>query len=499
MSYNGVYSEAGIGTSIGTEVTINKGLVTGKGSESLRQYVSNASLEDANLNVAKIRLVSTIPGKLLDKDVRDKAYVGFILTGVQESHNEKMELVPLPGDSFASYFYGANPRQFSFSGILLNTEQDQWRDSFEQLYEEHLRGSVSARNFSIVQVSYNGRIVSGWLTSLSQQLDSKNDLYAMFNFNILVSRIDMIGGSGKYKDYLVKLSDSNNDFANSKIDADYAILDPTNFNGLIDPIRTGLVIPPKRPHKARGKRKNRSPDCWFPVDKTTASKVVVNGGLTANDHINDATVCTVINTIEGTALKIKDLQRQAEEKLKNTTGENGELIPPTTAAIQESEDLQTQARALAAELEKRRLDPDIILAIDAETDAAVDRYRQASQELKDGKPTARALRAKAALESGNIRVGKAATIINASGDGSTGIPFLELGSKDDPDLYDGQSTSGQFKQSEKRFYSTGEDKTKGLVPEAKRRRKEYDEKQKEKRREERAKQAANANTPFLDG
>jgi len=497
MSYNGVYSEAGIGTSIGTEVTIEEGIVTGKGNESLRQYVSNASLEDANLNVAKIRLVSTIPGKVLDKDVRDRAYVGFILTGVQESHNEKMELVPLPGDSFASYFYGANPRQFSFSGILLNTEQDQWRDSFEQLYEEHLRGSVSARNFSIVQVSYNGRIVSGWLTSLSQQLDSKNDLYAMFNFNILVSRIDMIGGSGKYKDYLIKLSDSNNDFADSKIDADYAILDPTNFNGLIDPIRTGLVIPPKRPHKARGKKK-RIPDCYYPVDKTTAGKTVNNGALTANDHINDATVCTVIGTLEGTALKIKELQKQAKEKLKNTKDANGATIPPTTEAIQQSEALQEEARKLAAELKRKRKDKDIIRAVDDARKALLDEYKKAAEEKDSkGELTPRAKRAKEAIESGKIRVGKHTTVAVAPNTADGRVDTLDIGGHDDPSLYGGVREE-RFQAAEEELYSTKDgDFTKGLTPKAKQARKEYDEREARKREKRRAKEAADELTKYL--
>ena len=492
MSYNGVYSEAGIGTNIGTEVTLKNGLIdTVTSKESLRQYVTSDSLAKADLNVAKIRLVSTIPGKQVHKDVRDKAYAGFILTSVQESHNEKMELVPLPGDSFASYFYGANPRQFSFSGILLNTQQDQWRDSFEQIYEEHLRGSVSSRNFSIVQVSYNGRIVSGWLTSLSQQLDSKNDLYAMFSFTVLVSRIDMIGGSGKYKDYLITLTDSNNEFANSKIDADYAILDPSNYNGLINPIRTGMVIPPKRPHKTRRKKKSR--DCWFPVPETTAGKTVNNGALTANNHINDATVCTVINTIEGTSLQIKELQRQAKEKLKGKGDE-----PPTTADIAESERLQTEARKMAAELERKRKDPDVIKALDAEAKAAVDKYRAASEEKdKRGGLTDRAKRAQAALKSGTIRVGKSTTISTSANEKQEGSANLEVG-EDDPLIYDGtEKTEAKFKSSEEVFYSTGKDKSKGLVPEAKRKRKAFNEKKKEERRRRRAKENANANTPFL--
>ena len=214
--YLGVYSSFSAGTSRGTVLSTQVAEGTEGPPESGklnsvvaktkdRQYITTQNLLDSELNVAKIRLVSTIPNKLVDKDVRGRAFVGFILTGVQESHSEKLEIVPLPGDSFASYFYGANPRKFSFSGMLLNTEQDKWRDSFEQLYEGYLRGSVSSRNYNIVQISYNGRVVSGWLTNMSQQLDSGNDHYSMFNFTVLVSRVDMAGGSKNFKDYLVTL------------------------------------------------------------------------------------------------------------------------------------------------------------------------------------------------------------------------------------------------------------------------------------------------------
>lgn len=316
MSYHGVYSPTGAGTSIGTELLSNStgskitGVTTEGRSKDNRSYITTGDLKDADLTIAKIRVVSTIPNKSVDDEVKDKAFVGFILTGVQESHAEKLELVPLPGDSFASYFYGANPRQFSFNGMLLNTDQDRWRDAFEELYEKHLRGSVSSRQFNIVQVSYNGRVISGWLTSLSQQLDSGNDRYAMFSFTVLVSRIDMVGGSKKFGDYMTS---SISEFEGADISADYAILDSSNYNALIDPIRTGMVIPPKRPKRAGG-RGSKKPSCWFPSGTTTGGQPILNGALTANDHINDAARCSVIELAEGTIAKVKDLYKQADEK-----------------------------------------------------------------------------------------------------------------------------------------------------------------------------------------
>ena len=338
--YTGVYSDKGIGTSIGTNVKgDSKGNIAIKDNSTKRQFtVSTKALKDAKLNVAKLRLVSTVPNKGVDKDVEGKAFIGFILSSVQESHSEKLEIVPLPGDSYASYFYGGNPRQFTFSGTLLNTDQDKWRDSFELMYEKYLRGSASSRNFNIVQVSYDTRVVSGWLTSLSQQLDGSNDRFSMFSFTLLVSRIDMLGGNKQFKDYLLDVQE-NGPFSGVNLESDYAVLDPSNLNAMIDPIRTGMVIPPKRPHRAPGKRKGKQVNCWFEAPATDAGKPTNPGSQVGNSHINDSYKCTVIENVVESTQKIEEITDEA-----NRLAEKGDLS--------QAKELRTKARSIALELER---------------------------------------------------------------------------------------------------------------------------------------------------
>jgi hypothetical protein len=406
--YLGVYSSFSAGTSRGTVLStqVAEGtegppepgkLNSVEAKTKDRQYITTQNLLDSELNVAKIRLVSTIPNKLVDKDVRGRAFVGFILTGVQESHSEKLEIVPLPGDSFASYFYGANPRQFSFSGMLLNTEQDKWRDSFEQLYEGYLRGSVSSRNYNIVQISYNGRVVSGWLTNMSQQLDSGNDHYAMFNFTVLVSRVDMAGGSKNFKDYLVKVMDGD-EFSIANLDSDYAILDTTNYNAMIDPIRTGMVLPPKKPRKR--KKKKVTPDCYNPATVDSAGNPINNGAATANTHINDATVCSAIATVSATARKAQDIFQNGQELLKPKDG------VVSQANIKAAEKLFHKASALQQGVEDslNNKDSELSKQLAKESADVLAYYKKAS---KDNSNPDRKAKAAAALEDQRLRVGKA--------------------------------------------------------------------------------------------
>ena len=319
--YGGVYSEISAGTSVGSQLEVDpkgnkiKGLIS-PSSKRDRHTFTSESLATADINVAKIRVVSTIPNKEVDKEIKDKAYVGFILTEVQENHSEKLELVPLPGDTYASYFYGASPRQFSFSGVLLNTDQDQWRDSFEQLYEEYLRGSASSRNFNIVQIRYGGRIVSGWLLNMSQQQSSQSDLYAQFSFSVLVSRIDMLNkNKSKYTDYLIEQGKA---FDEANLSDDYAILDHTNYNALIDPIRTATAVPPKRPR--RGGRRRGNNGCYFTNIESDGGADNLNlGSTTISDHINDATTCTVWEATKSAQDKIRDINDELKRKTDDRT------------------------------------------------------------------------------------------------------------------------------------------------------------------------------------
>ncbi len=315
-TYLGVYSQTSATTKVGTELQqasnrIKLEVPANKFAKSDRHTFSTESLKESNLNVAKIRVVSTIPGKTVATELQGLAYVGFILTEVQESHNEKAEVIPLPGDTFASYFYGASPRTFTFNGVLLNTEQDQWRDSFEQMYEKYLRGSASSREFNIVQVRYDGRIVSGWLMGMNQQMSSQSDLFCQFSFTVLVSRVDLTHtrAKNKYTSYLVKEHDT---FDGANLNTDYAILDPKNFNAMINPIRTGTVVPPKRPKRGGGKRRSNN-NCSEAKPIGDGGGTNHNGDVSISNNVKEGRKCLVYETITNMRAKLATKTKELTE------------------------------------------------------------------------------------------------------------------------------------------------------------------------------------------
>jgi len=118
------------------------------------------------------------------------SYVGFLLQEVTERNSEKAQVSPLNGDGYAAYFSGKEPSVYSFSGILLNTRQDQWRSTLTYLYDNLLRGSKITGLNRLVQVAYDDKVVTGSMMNLNQTISaSPDETFTRFSFDILVAAV----------------------------------------------------------------------------------------------------------------------------------------------------------------------------------------------------------------------------------------------------------------------------------------------------------------------
>jgi hypothetical protein len=265
----------------------------------------NSDLASSNQpNLAKIRVVSQIAGR---QDPLPNPYVGFFLVSVQEDRSEKAEIVPLPGDDYAAFFYGEMPRNIAFTGVLLNTEEDLWRDAFETLYEDHLRGTVNSARGSLVQIKYGERIVSGWLMNFSQSVRADSDLYTQFSFTVLVKSVHMLnlpaGSDTLYSRYIAG-ADSSLNLANP------AKLNVADLDAAIDKVQTGYVAPPPKPRRGRGRRRS---NCVINPE------LLSGGANNANQIIEDADAffsqgrCRTTDVIQSYIDRAEDLQDRARK------------------------------------------------------------------------------------------------------------------------------------------------------------------------------------------
>jgi hypothetical protein len=118
-------------------------------------------------------------------------YIDFLLQQVQESYAEKIQVVDVLSDNYASYCFGQNPPVFNYTGLLYNSLQDDWRAAFTILYQELLRATKLARQKQVVILSYDDVFVTGVLISMSQTLVAETQIAASFNFSMLVKRYDV--------------------------------------------------------------------------------------------------------------------------------------------------------------------------------------------------------------------------------------------------------------------------------------------------------------------
>lgn len=275
-----------------------------------RDYSTKFTIEELQgeqVNMAQLRLVSLSEQVNIPGFIKDKSYIGFILTSVNESSSEKVEIIPLPGDSFTSYFFGRNPRTYSIQGILLNTKEDAWRDSFEILYEDYLRGTKAISQNRIMQLKYDNRIVTGWPLQMSMSVDSASDVYVSFSLALLVTRVDILNYSLNegIKPYLRRQADFGAELNKFKA---------SDIESLTNIVRTGYTIPPPRPRSSGGVSSVPA-DCFLkaPEDNGEGSEGQRTGEPVSTSLASSAE-CSYVETYRDTAVKINELVKTANAK-----------------------------------------------------------------------------------------------------------------------------------------------------------------------------------------
>ena len=147
-----------------------------------------SGLTVARLYITGDRIFESLPGPA--KNFARGSFIGFFLQEVTERNSEKSQISPLNGDGYAAYFSGKEPSVYSFSGILLNTRQDQWRSTFTYLYENLLRGSKITGLSRLVQVAYDDKVVTGSMMNLNQVIStSPDETSTRFTFDLLVASV----------------------------------------------------------------------------------------------------------------------------------------------------------------------------------------------------------------------------------------------------------------------------------------------------------------------
>ncbi len=220
----------------------NKGLRDAEFRDTLaRLYISVGDMGtdavNAYLNALPTDQDKALGAVLLGATARGgTGFIDFFLTQANEQFQEIVQIDKVLADDYVAFFFGQQPAQFQYSGMLLNSLQDDQRSGFARAYNLMLRGTQLARKGALARIRYDSVIVSGTMIAHQQTLNADNEMAVPFSFTFLV------------KEYVVITSlpfakMSVNDYVKLAADAAVASLQPV---GVVQDtrVRTSANPPP---------------------------------------------------------------------------------------------------------------------------------------------------------------------------------------------------------------------------------------------------------------
>lgn len=111
----------------------------------------------------------------------------IILTDVQESRQEKVQIMETFGDHFA-FFYGEKPIVLTCSAMLINTEDFNWKNEWFYNYNNFLRGTKCVENRARVFLGYDDVLVQGYILGCQTQLSKDMPNICPLSFQMLLAK-----------------------------------------------------------------------------------------------------------------------------------------------------------------------------------------------------------------------------------------------------------------------------------------------------------------------
>lgn len=135
---------------------------------------------------------TSLDNGVLKDAVTGKGYASFLLTDVNCSLEEKLQIMEVFGDAEVSYYFGRQPIMFNFNGLLIDSVDNNWFVEFIEMYAHVMRGSQLARNYELVQIVLPNMAIIGTITRMSWSQNSQRDVDVPFQFSFLAKQITPI-------------------------------------------------------------------------------------------------------------------------------------------------------------------------------------------------------------------------------------------------------------------------------------------------------------------
>lgn len=93
-------------------------------------------------------------------------------------------------DSWNIFFFGNSPTMITLNGGFIDTEEMPHYQEFMTAYEKYMRGDkLTGSNLSMM-LSYDGKVIDGFILSVATSVDSKNDGFKSFSITVVAKTIN---------------------------------------------------------------------------------------------------------------------------------------------------------------------------------------------------------------------------------------------------------------------------------------------------------------------
>lgn len=115
-----------------------------------------------------------------------REYSDFILQNVQDQRMEKQQIIETFGDTYV-YFLGEKTRIMQFSGMLVNSEDFNWRSHFWHNYDTYLRGTKLVQMNARAYIAWDTIVVEGYLIGANATEDASDQHNIPFSVTVVVT------------------------------------------------------------------------------------------------------------------------------------------------------------------------------------------------------------------------------------------------------------------------------------------------------------------------
>jgi hypothetical protein len=158
------------------------------GSPEIRRPLRGTERKEDSYASIKIVSAGDRPKKLKNSSSTEPSeyYYNFLLQDFVEQRMEKSQIIETFGQSYV-YFFGERTTSIQFRGILLNTQDFNWKAEFLYNYDKYFRGTKLVAGGYRAFIRIGDDLIGGYLAAMNVSTSTNSPEEVPFSFDLIVT------------------------------------------------------------------------------------------------------------------------------------------------------------------------------------------------------------------------------------------------------------------------------------------------------------------------